>query len=45
MTSQLLQISNDSKHLLGQNSRNHLLNWTEYVVYSLNLLLSFVSAT
>lgn len=27
--SQLLQISNDSKHPLRQNSQRHLLNWTE----------------
>lgn len=30
MTTQLLQIRNDSKYLLEQNSQNHLLNWTEY---------------
>lgn len=39
--SQLLQISNDSKHPLGQNSQSHLLNWTEQQA-GLNLLLSFV---
>lgn len=30
MTTQLLQITNDSKHLLGQHSQNHLWDWTEY---------------
>lgn len=30
MTIQLLQIRNDSKHLLGPNSQNHLLERTEY---------------
>lgn len=37
MTTQLLQIRNDSKHLLGENSPNHLLNWNEHN----RLLLSF----